>query len=200
MDYISNILLAIIPLFIAMDALGNLPIFLGITAEMNKSKKKIVLKQAITTAALVIITFSMIGKLMFKALDITENDFKIAGGIILLILAVKELLKGVESQDTSFKEGDTTMVGIVPLGVPLIAGPATLATVLLINDTYGTGPMLFSITVNLFIIWFVFKTGEQIARVVGNMGLQVLAKLMYLLLASIAVMLIRKGLEVFINQ
>jgi multiple antibiotic resistance protein len=183
-----------------MDALGNLPIFLGITAEMNKSKKKIVLKQAITTAALVIITFSMIGKLMFKALDITENDFKIAGGIILLILAVKELLKGVESQDTSFKEGDTTMVGIVPLGVPLIAGPATLATVLLINDTYGTGPMLFSITVNLFIIWFVFKTGEQIARVVGNMGLQVLAKLMYLLLASIAVMLIRKGLEVFINQ
>ena len=200
MDYISNILLAIIPLFIAMDALGNLPIFLGITAEMNKSKKKIVLKQAITTAALVIITFSMVGKLMFKALDITENDFKIAGGIILLILAVKELLKGVESQDTSFKEGDTTMVGIVPLGVPLIAGPATLATVLLINDTYGTGPMLFSITVNLFIIWFVFKTGEQIARVVGNMGLQVLAKLMYLLLASIAVMLIRKGLEVFINQ
>ena len=199
MDYISNILLAIIPLFIAMDALGNLPIFLGITAEMNKSKKKIVLKQAITTAALVIITFSMVGKLMFKALDITENDFKIAGGIILLILAVKELLKGVESQDTSFKEGDTTMVGIVPLGVPLIAGPATLATVLLINDTYGTGPMLFSITVNLFIIWFVFKTGEQIARVVGNMGLQVLAKLMYLLLASIAVMLIRKGLEVFIN-
>jgi len=200
MDYISNILLAIIPLFIAMDALGNLPIFLGITAEMNKSKKKIVLKQAITTAALVIITFSMVGKLMFKALDITENDFKIAGGIILLILAVKELLKGVESQDTSFKEGDTTMVGIVPLGVPLIAGPATLATVLLINDTYGTGPMLFSITVNLFIIWFVFKTGEQIARVVGNMGLLVLAKLMYLLLASIAVMLIRKGLEVFINQ
>ena len=199
MDYIPKILLAIIPLFIAMDALGNLPIFLGITAEMNKTKKKIVLKQAITTAALVIITFSLIGKLIFKALDITENDFKIAGGIILLILAVKELLKGVEAQGTRFKEGDTIMVGIVPLGVPLIAGPATLATVLLINDSYGTIPMLFSITVNLFIIWFVFKTGEQIARVVGNMGLQVLAKVMYLLLASIAVMLIRKGLEVFLN-
>ena len=199
MDYISKILLAIIPLFIAMDALGNLPIFLGITAGMNKTKKKIVLRQAITTATIVIIAFSLVGKLIFKALDITENDFKIAGGIILLVLAVKELLKGVESQETRLKEGDTIMVGIVPLGVPLIAGPATLATVLLINDTYGTSPMLFSITVNLFIICFVFKTGEQIARVVGNMGLLVLAKLMYLLLASIAVMLIRKGLEVFIN-
>lgn len=199
MNYISNLLLAIIPLFIAMDALGNLPIYLGITADMNKTKKKIVLKQAITTAAIVIITFSLLGKLIFKALDITENDFKIAGGIILLALAVKELLKGVEPKETSFKDSDIIMVGIVPLGVPLIAGPATLATVLLINDSYGTTPMLFSITINLLVIWLVFRAGEHIARIVGNMGLQVLAKLMYLLLASIAVMLIRKGLEVFIT-
>lgn len=188
--YIETFFLAFIPLFVAMDALGTLPLFIGLTEGITDKKRKKLVIEATLTALVISLIFLGSGKLLFSFLGITENDFRIAGGIVLLVLAINDL---IFSTDTSRKNPETA-VGVVPIGIPLIMGPAALTTILIIVDVYGYFWTILSLILNLFIVWMVFRNAESVLKLLGKAGSRAVAKVASLFLAAIAVMMIRVGI------
>jgi len=193
---IKNILLAIIPIFVAVDPLGVLPIYISLTSEMDRSTRRTVILQSAVTAAALSIGFVFVGRGVFRLLGITVADFMIAGGAILFYLAIIDLVQGDKERRTPGNE-----LGIVPLGTPLIAGPAVLSTSLLIVDEFGIIPTLLSLIVNISITALAFSASRIIIRALGAPGIKAVSKITSLLLASIAVMMVRKGiLELFFTS
>lgn len=185
---IKNFLLALIPIFVAMDAIGVLPFFLSFTDEMKETERKKVVRASILTGFVVSLGFLAVGKFIFTVIGITVSDFKVAGGAILLVIAIRDLLfperKGGIVDET---------VGIVPLGVPLIVGPAVLTTTIISVDTYGYISTITSLVVNLLFAGWVFSRADFLIRLLGEGGAKGVGKVVSLLLAAIAVMMIRMG-------
>ena len=176
-----------IPLFVAVDPVGLLPVFLSLTHGMDARRRRAVTFEAVTTALVVSLGFMFLGKAVFRYLNITAADFGIAGGVLLLVLAVYDLLiHGKPAVD------ERASPGVFPLAMPLIAGPATLATTLVLADR-GYGPTTLALAVNLAIVLAVLLLAERITRVVGRNALEAFSKVVVLLLAAIAVNLIRTG-------
>jgi multiple antibiotic resistance protein len=186
---IKNFLLALIPIFVAMDAIGVLSFFLSFTEGMKETERKSVVRASILTGFVVSLGFLAIGKFIFTVIGITISDFKVAGGVILLVIAIRDLIfperKGSLIDET---------VGVVPLGVPLIVGPAVLTTTLISVDTYGYLPTIISLILNLLFAGWVFLRADLLIRVLGEGGTKGVGKVVSLLLAAIAVMMIRMGI------
>jgi multiple antibiotic resistance protein len=186
---IKNFLLAIIPIFVAMDAIGVLPFFLSFTEGMKAVERKKIIRESILTGFVVSLGFLAVGKFIFAVIGITISDFKVAGGGILLVIAIHDLLfperKGSIVDET---------VGVVPLGVPLIVGPAVLTTTIISVDTYGYIPTIISLIINLIFAGWVFSRADLLIRLLGEGGAKGVGKVVSLLLAAIAVMMIRMGI------
>ena len=190
-DALRELGLTFVPLFVAMDAVGNLPIFLALTQETEATHRRRAVHLATLTALGVGLGFVAIGKAIFLFLNIEVADFLVAGGIILLILAIRYLITGkvLETQDSSASE----MVSVVPLGTPLVVGPAVLTTLLLLIDQYFIAIVVLSFVLNLVIQWLLFRQADRIVDFLGNTGVSAISKIVMLLLAAIAVKMIRQG-------
>jgi len=187
-------ILSFIPLFVAIDVLGLVPIFLSLTSEMNPKQKKKLITDATLTALAVSLVFLFGGRMIFNFLGITENDFRVGGGIVLLVLAIVDLLFTGEKIRTP-----QTSVGVVPIGIPLIIGPAVLTTLLIVVDAYGYLAAVIGLLVNLFLVWLIFRNSNLIIRVMGEAGSKAFAKVAALFMAAIAIMMIRVGLTAMIS-
>jgi multiple antibiotic resistance protein len=186
---IKNILLSFIPIFVAVDAIGVLPIFIGLTEGTDSKTKGKIIIQSMLTASGLAIGFMPLGKGVFRLLGITVEDFMIAGGAILFCLAITDILNPVKKRRMPSAD-----LGAVPLGTPLIVGPAVLTTSLVIISHYGFWPTVISVLLNILLAGLIFRASSALMRFVGEAGAKALSKITSLLLAAIAVMLIRKGL------
>jgi multiple antibiotic resistance protein len=185
---LQKFFLAFIPIFVAIDPVGLVAIFTGLAANASPEQRKRQAFLGIVTALCVAIGFIFLGEIIFDALGITDADFQVAGGLILLGLAGRELLSlGAASRDASDE------FGIVPLGMPLIAGPALLTALLILVDTVGLVFTLVSLLVNLALVAVAFWNAGWFTRWMGRQGLRGVSKIVALLLAAIAVSLIRRG-------
>lgn len=187
-EHWHNFFLAFIPLFIAIDVLGVLPIFMSLIEGIEKPQKLKIVHQSVITALSVSIGFLAIGKFVFSVLGIEIYDFKMAGGLLLLVFAINDLLFAEKGKRTI-----TSTMGVVPLGIPLIVGPAVLTSIIMTVDTYGYIPTITSLAVNLIIVWLVLLKSDFIYRFMREGGSKAFAKVASLLLAAIAVMMIRRG-------
>jgi multiple antibiotic resistance protein len=190
---IKIFVLSFIPIFVAIDVLGLVPIFLSLTSEMKPPEKKKLITDATLTALGVSLVFLFGGRMIFNFLGITENDFRVGGGIVLLVLAVIDLT--VTGEKTRAPQ---TSVGVVPIGIPLIIGPAVLTTLLIVVDTYGYLSAVIGLLANLFLVWLIFRKSDYIIRVMGEAGSKAFAKVAALFMAAIAIMMIRIGLTAMI--
>ena len=187
---LNDVIMAFIPLFVAIDVPGVVPSFLSLTQGMTlKAKRKLII-EATMTAGVVALVFLILGKVIFRFLGITENDFRIGGGIVLLVLSVSDLLF---SREIKREEGQS--VGVVPIGIPLIMGPAALTSIIIIVDLYGYWISLVSLIVNLLIVWLTFRHSDFLIKVMGKSGSQAFAKVASLFMVAIAVMMIRVGVQ-----
>jgi len=189
MTFSQKFLLAFIPLFVAIDPIGVIPFYLAITGGLDPERRRSVLLQAMATAFGVGAGFVFLGQAIFGYLDITTSDFRVAGGAILLVLSIYDLLFASESRKP---EGEN--VGVVPLGIPLIVGPAVLTTLVLQADANGRFPALLAFIANLAIVLAVFLLARRINKIIGDGGAAAVGKIATLLLAAIAVMMIRRGI------
>lgn len=189
-----EIFLPFIPLFVAFDVLGILPIFVSLTSEMEPSERKRVIRQSTLTAFLVSIGFLGAGKSVFAILGISVSDFKIAGGILLFIIAIVDLIFP-EKTRTFPKE----TMGVVPIGIPLIVGPAVLTLLLMVVNTYGYLSTLLCLGLNLLIVWFIFSQSQWVMRLMKEGGTKGVAKVSSLLLAAFAIMMIRMGIKEWVR-
>jgi multiple antibiotic resistance protein len=183
-----------VPLFVAVDAIGILPLFMNLTDGMNKDDKQRTIKQSLVTALLVAIGFIFLGRTIFSLMGITIYDFMVAGGLLLFIISTLDMVSGRKSA----RRIDT--VGVVPLGVPLIVGPAVLTTSLMIVNVYGLYLTLLSLIVNIILAGVILLTSDFWARILGQAGSRAVSKVASLILAAIAVMMIRKGIVEIILQ
>ncbi len=185
-----------IPLFVAIDSVGVLPLFINLTQGIKKEQKLKLISEATIACLLISIIFLFSGRLVFGFLGINESDFRIAGGILLLLISISDIaFSGLRLR--SHQSGE---VGVVPIGIPLIMGPAALTTILILVDQQGVAMTLFALIVNLAIVWIAFRKSDVILRILGDGGSRAFAKIMALFLAAIAVMMIRVGLSDFLPK
>jgi len=186
-------LLTFIPLFVAVDAIGNIPLFIGLVETLNKKQRQKAIMESVATATIMAVLFMFLGKGVLRLLSITIADFQIAGGALLFVIAVKLLLPGTHKM--SLSDGHDKDVGVFPLGTPLITGPAVLTTTLILIDVYGVFPTLVSLLVNMLIVWITLARADLVMKVLGISGTRAFSKIMYILLAAIAAMMVRRGIS-----
>jgi multiple antibiotic resistance protein len=179
-----------VPLFIVIDALGNLPFIVSLSEGMSPTQRNKLIHVAIATATLVGLAFLFFGQFILKLLGISVGSFAIAGGLILLVLSIKYMITG-RMVEIIREE----MIAVVPIGTPLLAGPATITTLLLLVGQFPLYMVLLSFLLNLLIAWFLFLLSNQITGFMGQGGLRAVSNVFNLLLAAIAVTMIIRGLN-----
>ncbi|MBE0577645.1 MAG: MarC family protein [Desulfuromonadales bacterium] len=179
-----------VSLFVAVDAAGILPMFLGLTGGLEPKQIKTVILHSVSSATLVALAFLFAGPSLLGFLGITIPDFMIAGGILLLAISLSDLLSG----EKKLRQVDPNSLGAVPLGVPLITGPAVLTACLLLANTYGRLLAAAALIVNVSLVGVLFLLARPISDRVGRTGTMMISKVASLLLAAFAVMLMRRGI------
>ena len=181
--------LAFVPLFFAVDPVGLLPIFASLTSGLGPEDKKKIMVQSLVTALCLAVGFIFFGKWIFSLLGITIADFMIAGGVILFCLSMIDLMNFEKPNTLTQKD-----LGAVPIGTPLVVGPAVLTLSLMSISVHGIRVTLAAVLANLIIVGLVFMSTDSLMKLLGKSGAKALSKVMALLLASIGVMMIRKGI------
>ncbi|MBM4446388.1 MAG: MarC family protein [Chloroflexi bacterium] len=183
--------LTFVPLFVAMDAIGVLPILVPLTQDIKAKERSRTVRLAVVTALGLGLGFVAIGKGIFIFLGIEVSDFLVAGGLILFLLAARDLITGkmVEAQASVGAD----MLGVVPLGTPLVVGPAVLTTLLILVDQYSIIIVIVSFILNLAIAWLLFAQANRVVAFLGQGGVRATSKIVSLFLAAIAIKMIRQG-------
>jgi multiple antibiotic resistance protein len=189
---------AFIPLFVAMDTLGLLPLFLGLTQGMEPAGLRKLIVNATLAALIISIIFLFTGSAMFDFLGITSQDFRIGGGILLLVLAIQDLTSSTSQEQ--HRGPANCDIGVVPIGIPLIMGPAALTTILILVEEHGVIVTLSSLLANFVLVLVVLMNSRYIIKVLGEAGSKAFAKVAALLMAGIAVMMIRSGIEAALGR
>jgi multiple antibiotic resistance protein len=184
----NNFLAAFIPIFVAVDAIGVLPIFISLTNGLKPKEKFKIIGQSVITAICLAVFFIFLGNAVFNFLGITIGDFMIAGGIILFCLAIIDIANPIKKRRMPSRE-----LGSVPLGTPLIVGPAVLTTSLMIIGEYGLSATLVAVLINVILAGIIFSSANVLIKLLGDAGSKALSKVTSLLLAAIAIMMVRKG-------
>ena len=191
---LEHFLKALVALFIITDAPGNLPFFLGLTKDLSLSERRKIFATAISTGFVLLLGFLFIGMLILDLFSVTLNDFKIAGGILLLIIAIEIMLRG--RINIEHKED----MGVVPLGCPLLVGPGAITTALVLLQVYGYPVVVSAIIACFFLIWLILHFADNIYNFLGKNGSLILTKIASILIAAIAVQFIRQAImALFLN-
>lgn len=192
-QFIGNFLLAFVPIFVAVDIVGVLPLYLSLTEGLTKPERRTIVMQSLLTAMAIATIFIFLGKGIFRLLGITVYDFMIAGGVLLFIISTIDLVTGRKAARTA------GTLGAVPLGTPLIVGPAVLTTCLLLVDVYGYPATLLAVLVNIILAGVVLLQAERLETLIGQAGSRAISKVASLILAAIGVMIIRRGVVGIFN-
>ncbi|MEI6107336.1 MAG: MarC family protein [Opitutae bacterium] len=190
LEWLTKFLQAFIPLFVAIDPIGLAAIFLGLGQNIAPAQRQKIADQATWTGGLVALGFLFLGQSVFRAVGISVSDFQIAGGLILFILAAKDLIQSAAEPEKLPED-----FGVVPLGMPLIAGPASITTLLVLAQTQSIGLVvtLVALVANLVIVVLALHYSGWLGRKIGPTGLRAISKIIAMLLAAIAVNMIRRG-------
>jgi multiple antibiotic resistance protein len=186
----ESFVLTFVPLFIVIDAVGNLPFVISLSEGLDHAEKSKLIKIAAATAAVVGLFFLFLGQFILNIMGISVGAFAIAGGIILLVLSINYMTTGRMVE--IIKE---EMVAVVPIGTPLTVGPATITTLLLLGTQFPIYMVTISFLLNIGIVYLTFLLSTQLVRVLGKGGIKAFSRIAALLLAAIAVNMVLRGLS-----
>lgn len=190
MDLIPAIIYSFAALFIILDPLLSVPIFAAMTKGQSPAEIHKQAFIAIAVAGSLMYLFLIFNKMIFDILGLSLPSFQIAGGILLFILGIQEAL-GIEIGHC--KEHAQTAAGVV-IGTPLLCGPGTITTVMLLSKDYGFLIPFVAITLSLVATWIVLYYSELIQRVLGEVVTDIMGKVLGMLVAAIAVKIIASGI------
>lgn len=194
MGFLVGAGLAFVPILVAIDAAGCVPVFLGLTHGQDAAHVRRIVNQATVVSFIIAAVFALSGNAVFWLLGMKTADFQIGGGLLLFAYALVDILATGRRMHR-----DTTAVGIVPLATPLIAGPALLTTIILMVGQHGLGPTLAALAVNLAMVWLALRSANWFASRIGGEILNGVSKVLMVLLAGIGVMMVRTGLEFYLK-
>ena len=185
-----------LPLFVAINPMGIIPLYLSVTEKLTTAERSRLTLQAMATAIGLSVLILFAGQLIFSLLGITVNDLRVGGGLILMVLSISNLIFGdYRRRDPTEGDGeDLASVGIVPIGIPLIVGPAAITSILVSREAYGYLPTLSSLVINMVLVFLTLAAAPYIGRFTGAAGSRAIAKVASLFLAAISVAMIRAGI------
>ncbi len=181
---------AFIGIFVVMDSLGNIPIFLTFMKGLKNEKRYEMIKKTVLVAGLVLLAFLFFGSHILDFFSIDLLSFKIAGGLILIIYGLK-LVLGLKIME---QRAETYRLAVVPLATPLITGPGTITTIMIYTNVYGLAVTLLAGLLNILAVYIILSKVERIHKFLGKQGSDALSRIMGLILTAIAVEFIRQGL------
>lgn len=194
LDMLPAIIKSVISLFIIVDPLGNIPIFIGLTEGMKQEDKQRIFNTATITGFVLLLLFAIAGSGIFNIFGINLPSFMIAGGILLLIIATRILVMGGWEERHLTPES----VGVVPIAVPLLVGPGAITTTILNLQEFGIVVATISVVIVFVMVWIILRQIEPIYKILGKNGSIVIARVMALLIAAIAVQYIMNALQLWI--
>ncbi len=194
-----DLLSAVVTLFLVMDPLGNVPLFLSVLKAVPPARRRRVLLREILIAYVVLMVFFLIGSYVLQFLGLEQEAVGIAGGIVLFLIALRMIFPAEGGHPGDALEGEPF---VVPLAIPLIAGPSALATLLLLQQSHAAsqGMLLLALTIAWFITGLVLLSSTALYRMLRDRGLVAVERLMGMLLVMVAVQMLLNGLRAFLAR
>ncbi|MCW4046992.1 MAG: MarC family protein [Candidatus Bathyarchaeota archaeon] len=190
-ESIPDLVKAILALFIIVDPFGNIPIFIGLTKKLNKDERRRVFRSATLTGFFLLIIFALTGQWILTYFNISIYSFMIAGGILLLVIAIKLLIEGEWHEPA----GSLESLSAVPIAVPLLVGPGAITTTIFSLQEFGIIITVISVVVVFILVWVLLRLIDPVHKFLGNSGSAIIARIMALLIAAIAVQYIINGIN-----
>jgi multiple antibiotic resistance protein len=194
LDFITDLSRAAIALFIIVDPFGNIPIFVGLTGNISDTQRKKVYNTATLVGFALLLIFAFTGKEIFSLFGLSIYSFEVAGGILLLIVAIRILITGSMHENVESPES----LGAVPIAIPLLVGPGAITTTILDLQAYGIIIATLAVLIVLSLTWVILRYIDNIYKFLGRTGALVIARVMALLIAAIAVQYILTGVTHFV--
>lgn len=193
-DVAFNIVKAVIVLFIVVDPFGNIPIFMGLTERITDAQKRKVFNTACLVGFVLLLVFAFTGQQIFNIFGVSIYSFEIAGGVLLLIIAIRILISGSVHESGESPES----IGAVPIAIPLLVGPGAITTTILNLQEYDVYVTVLSVLIVMLLTWIILRWINGIYKFLGKTGSIVIARVMSLLIAAIAVQYILVGVTLFL--
>ncbi|MBN1540114.1 MAG: MarC family protein [Candidatus Thermoplasmatota archaeon] len=195
----------LISIFAIINPMGAVPNYAVLTQGYSLKDKRMVIKKAILVAGGILVIFALLGKLIFEALNITVDGFRVAGGAVLFLIAMEMVRGNTPQAKLNPKEKKENLekdqIGVVPLGIPLLAGPGSITTVMIAvadsptNKFLGIMIVIASVLLVLLFSYFVLRNTDRIFKRLGRTGTKIFSRIMGLLLGAIAVQFIADGIK-----
>ncbi len=186
-DFI-NFIKAFLALFIIIDPLSSVPIFLTLTKKATSAERAKAAREAAFVAAVALVAFILAGMPILGIMGITLDSFKIAGGLVLLIVGVYTVL-GIPFSEKS-SELD---VAIVLLAVPMITGPGALSMAIIISNNYGVPLAIGASLCAIFVTWVILRFASSVQKYLGKRGLEIYSRIFGLFVAALAIQFMAEG-------
>ncbi|NUO39419.1 MAG: NAAT family transporter [Gemmatimonadaceae bacterium] len=200
--YLQFALITFTSVLFIVDPIAVVPTYLVITQGQSQAQRRVTASRACIAAVLLLVTFAAMGRAIFELFGITLPAFRIAGGLILWLVAMDMLRGNRSTQEGTAEITEATVkddVAITPLAMPMLAGPGAISTVMVLSGQARTMPqnvvVYGSILLALFISWVTLRAAEGLVLRIGQTGIRVLTRLMGLLLAAIAVQFVITGVR-----
>lgn len=191
-DFVNQLTKSTIALFVVIDPIGSVPLFVALTNKMDKHQKKKTSELAIITAASILIIFAIGGTQILSLFGISMQSFMIAGGVLLFILAIELLTHGA----WRFGIGDSIEdTGVVPFAFPLLVGPGAMTSVIISFETAGLLVTIFSIAIVIGVTYLTLLLINPINRILGRRGSMVITRVFAILVAAIGIQYVLQGLR-----
>lgn len=192
---------AFVTVLVIMDPVGNVPVFLALTRDKTRAEKRRASWQATSVAAGVILVFALVGEQLLSLLGISLEALQVAGGLLLILVAL-ELLRP-SPEDVAAEQARGRNVALVPLGTPLLAGPGAIAATMLYIQQASTVGDWLSVFLALIgvhlVVWLGMRYSVLVERLLGDNGIELVSRLLGFILAAIAVELVASAVADWIR-
>jgi multiple antibiotic resistance protein len=193
----------IVTLFAIVDPIGTLPFFVALTEDFDEKDREVMVRRSVLVLGGVLTAFAVAGRFLFQAFGFTLGAFEIAGGILLFLIAY-DMLQGeitrtrLSADDRSDAIARRDEISVVPIGIPLLAGPGAISTVMIYEGEFGSDlTSILATFVAILIVtvatFFTLRYGRRIFRYVGRVGVMALTRVLGLLLAAVGVQFVVLG-------
>jgi multiple antibiotic resistance protein len=185
-SFVGDLIKSTIALFVVIDPIGSVPLFIALTEKMGKEERKTVSKVAIITAAALLVVFAVAGTQILGIFGVTVFSFMVAGGVLLFIVSIELMLHGA----WRFGVGSGSVPGesgVVPLAFPLLAGPGAITSVIISFQTAGLIVTILSIAIVISVTYLVLRLINPIYNVLGRRGSMIITRVFAVFIAAIAV-------------
>jgi multiple antibiotic resistance protein len=195
----NDLTAAVVTLFLIMDPLGNIPVFLSILKNVDPARRRMILMREVVIAYAVLLVFLFLGRHILQILRLEQETISIAGGIVLFLIALRMIFPGAGGLHADTPEGEPFFV---PLAIPLIAGPSTLAALLLLqrSEAGATWGLWLAVTIAWALTAIILLAAPFFYRLLHQRGLIAMERLMGMLLVMVSVQMFMNGVGTFVRS